>query len=205
MARDSNRKRFTKKSKGSFKKRVIAVVNSQAEKKNLDQVENATSIINSTQFLMTMVMPAQADDDNSRDGDQIRILSMRWRGHLELIGAATEGALIRFVLLRLPATNVDGSSPNVDFNNLLRPNDFYPRQLPYKYKVLHDKVYSIGGGGKSSQIITISKKLNELIQFDGVGATDIANYKFHLYGQTHHTTASELSCDMNSRIIYTDG
>ncbi len=198
------RQRFTKK-KPSFEKRVLKVVNKQAEKKVIDQTENGTSITNSTQFLMSMTMPAQGDTDITRDGDQIRLLSIRWRGHLELIGAATEGALIRFVVLRLPATNVDGAAPNVDFNNNLKPNDFYPRQLPYKYKVLSDKVVSIGGGGKSAMLINISVKLNELIQFDGSLATDIANFKYHLYGQTQHPTASELSLDMNSRIIYTDG
>lgn len=193
-----------RKSNKSFEKRVLKVVNKQAEKKVLDQTENATSIINTSQFLMTVNMPAQGDGDNSRDGDQIRILSIRFRGHLELTGGATEGALVRWLLIRLPATNVDGSAPTVDFNNLLRPNDFYPRELPYNYKVLADKTVSIGGGGKSAMLINISAKMNQLIQFDGTGVNDIANFKFYLYGQTHHTTVSELSCDMNSRVIYTD-
>ncbi len=195
----------TQKSKVSFDKRVLKVINKQAEKKVLDQNETDASIVNTAQFLMTLSMPAQGDTDATRDGDQIRLLSIRFRGHLELIGNATEGALIRFVVLRLPSTNVDGTSPTADFNNLLRPNDFYPRELPYKYKVLHDRVLSIGGGGKSSMLVNISLKMNELIQFDGTGANDIANFKYFLYGQTHHVTATELSCDMNSRLIYTDG
>ncbi len=197
-------KRRFQKNKKSFEKRVLKVVNKQAEKKVIDQNETDASILNTAQFLMTQVMPAQGDTDATRDGDQIRLLSIRWRGHLELTGGATEGALIRFVVLRLPATNVDGTAPTADFNNLLRPNDFYPRELPYKYKVLHDKVLSIGGGGKSAMLVKINIKMNELIQFDGTGANDIANFKYFLYGQTHHTTATELSCDMNSRLIYTD-
>ncbi len=195
----------TQKSKVSFDKRVLKVINKQAEKKVIDQNETDASIVNTAQFLMTLIMPAQGDTDNTRDGDQIRLLSVRFRGHLELIGSATEGALIRFVVLRLPATNVDGTAPTADFNNLLRPNDFFPRELPYKYKVLHDRVLSVGGGGKSAMLVNISLKMNELIQFDGTGANDIANFKYHLYGQTHHTTATDLSCDMNTRLIYTDG
>ncbi len=203
---NQHKRRFKRRPKKSmsFDKRVLKVINKQSEKKVIDQTEAAASITNVAQFLMSMTMPAQGDTDATRDGDQIRLLSIRWKGHLELLGAATEGALIRLIVLRLPATNVDGAAPTADFNNVLKLNDFYPRELPYKYKVLHDRVVSIGGGGKSAAIVNISVKMNELIQFDGIGANDIANFKYHLYGQTNHPTATELSFDCNSRLIYTD-
>ncbi len=188
----------------SFEKRVLKVVNKQAEKKVLDNTEVSTSITNASQFLHTLQMPAQGDTSLLRDGNQIRLLLIRLKAHVELIGSATEGALIRFIVLRIPATNVDGASPTVDFNNNLKPNDFYPRELPYKYKIMSDRVFSIGGGGKSAMLYQQSFKLNDFVQFDGTGANDIANHKYNIYAQTNHPTASELSCDMNIRMVFSD-
>ncbi len=193
-----------RKSGKSFEKRVLKVVNKQAEKKVLDATESSSSITNASQFLHTVGYPAQGDTSILRDGNQIRLLSIRLRAHVELIGAATEGALIRFIVLRTPATNVDGTSPTADFNLVLKPNDFYPRELPYKYKIMSDKVFSIGGGGKSAMLYQLSLKMNDLVQFDGTGANDVVTWKYHIFGQTNHPTASELSCDMNIRIVYSD-
>lgn len=182
----------------------MQVINKQAEKKNLDQTSVDTDVSQTSAFQHQILMPAQGDTDETRDGDQIRLLSIRFKLHIELLGVATEGAVVRLVLMRLPNNNVDGVTVETAFLNLLRPNDFYPRQLSFKYQVLHDKNYSIGGGGKSSMLVSISKKMNTLIQFNGTGQGDVQNYQYILFGQTNHPTASELSIDSNSRIIYTD-
>lgn len=198
--RRNNRKRSNK----SFKKKVLAVIHKQSEKKVLDNTLADTSITNVANFTFDLAMPAQGDTSTTRDGNQIRLISIRYKGHLELTGSASEGALVRIIMMRLPKATQDGTSAIVSFANLLRPNDFYPRELDFPYKIMYDRTVSIGGGGKSAMIINISKKLNQLIQFNGTGSTDFVNYRYYLVVNTNHPVADELSLDMNSRVVYTD-
>ncbi len=194
-----------KKSKMSFNKKVLKVIDKQAEKKNLDQSEDATSIVAGTPFNMSIGMPAQGDTDLTRDGDQIRLKSIRFRGKLSLLAPATEGALIRFLVLRLPSTNQDGSAPIADFTGMT-PNGFFPRQLPYPYKVLSDKTFALHIGANNMRLIRYNISVNnQLIQFDGSGVNDIVNYRYFVLGVTEHATASEMTCQANTRVIYTDG
>ncbi len=192
-----------RKSSSSFEKKVLKIVNKQAEKKVIDQSESDTSIVSGQPLNMAQTMAAQGDGDNQRDGDRMRLLSIRWRCELALLPAASEGAVIRFIGLRLPGTNVDGSAPIADFTGV-EPNNFYTRDLPYKYKVLFDKNVSIGGGSTSKKLIQLSHKCNDEIVFDGTAATDNVNFKYYLLGTTSHGTATELAAEVNSRMVFTD-
>ncbi len=197
--------RFNKRnSKNSFNKRVMKVIHKQAEKKVLDLTESDTSIVSGQPFNLVIGMPAQGDGDNQRNGDQVRLLSLRFRGKLALSASATEGALIRWVIIRVPATNVDGTAPIADFTSMT-PNGYYPRELPYKYKVLMDKTLSLHTGGNNMRLVKFNIPVrDQLIQFDGTAVSDISNFKFYILGLTEHATASELSCIGKTRLIYTD-
>ncbi len=198
--RRNSRKRMSQK---SFKKNVIRVIQSQAEKKFLDQAENDTSIVASQPYNLVINGPAQGDDHNQRDGDKIKMAGIRWRGQLALSASATEGASIRFLCLRLPATNVDGTAPIADFTGLL-PNDFLPQQVPYHYKVLRDFVVNIGTGAVNKKLIKINLPVKDMLQYDGSASSDRANYVYFVLGLTDHATASELSIDSNVRSLFYD-
>ncbi len=199
----SHRRRMKKGLSSKQRKEVKQIIVKDKERKVIDQTENATNITASAPFNMLLGMPAQGDDDNQRIGDSINSISMRYRGELSLNANATEGASIRILALRLPATNVDGTSPIADFTGL-KPNNFLPRQTPYQYKVLKDFVVNLGVGDKNRKIIKFSLSAKEKIQFDGDLATDIASHRFYVLGLTTHATNSELQLDMDSRFTYQD-
>ncbi len=196
-------RRKSKKSKVSFEKRVLKVINKSSEKKNLDQLENATSIVSGTPFNMNIGMPAQGDTDLTRDGDQIRVTNIWFRGELSLKAPATEGALFRLIVLRIPATNVDGTAPISDFTSMT-PNGFFPRELPYKYRIYKDVTYSLGVGEKNKRLVKIKIPVMDIQKFDGTLSTDVTSFRIAVLGVTEHATASELTMEANTRMNYYD-
>ncbi len=196
-------KRMHKKPKSSLRSKVLKIVKSQAEKKNLDQSEDDSTIIAGQPFNMAIGMPAQGDTDSTRDGSQIKLNNIYFRGELSLAAAAIEGALLRIIVIRTPFNNVDGSAPIASFTSMT-PNGFYPRNLPFSYKVYKDVVYSLGIGEKNKRLVKFTIPTKDLIKFDGTGATNVANHKYSVLGLTEHATVSEISMEANTRLHYYD-
>lgn len=198
-------RRPKRKSSMSFKKKVLKIVNTQAEKKVLDQSVSNTSLTSGNNTSDQWSYPAQGDTAIARDGNQIRLLSLRAKIRLSIIEAATDGALVRIFILKLPDTNVDGSAPTQDFQTV-KEDDFYPRELPYKYKIMYDKTHLLNPDSVPQKMVNINLNLkNELVQFDGTGSGDaVGNSAYVMFFATSHATASEVSAVGNMRTVFTD-
>ncbi len=203
MPRKQQRK--PKRKKSSFKKKVLKIVNQQAEKKVLDISINNTSLTSGNNTSDQWQYPAQGDTSILRDGNQIRLISLRAKIRLAIVEAATDGALVRIFILQMPDTNVDGVSVTSHFLTT-KEDDFYPRELPFKYKILHDKTYLLNPDSIPQRMVNISIPIkNQLIQFDGTGASDaVGPTAYVMFFATSHATASEVTAVGNMRTVYTD-
>ncbi len=205
MPRQPRKQKRKSKKPASFKKKVLSIVNQQAEKKVLNTSVSNTSITSGNNSSDQWGYPAQGDTSITRDGNQIRLIGLRAKIRLSIIEAATDGALVRIFILKLPDTNVDGASVTSHFLTT-KEDDFYPRELPFKYSILHDKTYLLNPDSIPQRMVNISIKIpNQLIQFDGTGAGDaVGQSAYVMFFATSHATASEVSAVGNMRIIYTD-
>ncbi len=198
--RKGGKKAFNRKQVKAIKK----IVGSQAEMKFLDSVVTFTSLVAGTVNNHELPMMAVGDTESTRDGNRIRLKKWKIRGTLAIVEAGKDGALVRLFLLRIPAVNVDGGATTSDFNSMT-VNSFYPRDIPYKYRILHDKVYHLSPESNNTQRqANITLQLNEQAEFDGTGASDLIGSRYVLFATSNHSTATEVSLNAVTRNQYID-
>ncbi len=196
----SGKKAFNRKQVKAIKK----IVTSQAEMKFVDSVLTFTSLVASTVNSHELPQMAQGDTESTRDGDRVRLKKWKIRSTLAIVEAGKDGALVRIFLLRLPAVNVDGGTTLADFNGMT-VNSFYPRDIPYKYRIMHDKVYHLSPESNNTQRqVNITLKLDEQAEFDGTASADLIGSRYVLFATSNHSTASEVSLNGVTRNQYID-
>ncbi len=208
FSRPKRFKRRPKSRKNTFNsnqvKAIKRITNSQAELKFVDNAIDFQSLVAGSVNNAAMPMMAIGDTESTRDGDKIRLMKWKIRGTLSIIEAGKDGVLVRIFVLKIPAVNIDGGAATSDFSSMT-VNSFYPRDIPYKYKILHDKVYYLSPDNAVSQRqVNISLKLNEEARFDGTAAADQIGLHYVLFATSNHSTASEVTYAAVTRNQYTD-
>jgi len=101
MPRRYRKRRKRAKSGGrKFKQRVLAIINTQAEHKYLDEVQTRNSIDTFPAGPHKLVWPVQGDSVNERIGDEFHIRSIKYTLNCGSPSAAANGVVWRFVVFQ---------------------------------------------------------------------------------------------------------
>ncbi len=208
MPSQKNFRKKSKKSRMPFNKSQVKAIkkitNSQAELKFVDSSIAFGSIQDGSVNSHELPMMAVGDTESTREGNRIRLIRWKIRGTLAIVEAGKDGALCRIFILRIPAVNVDGGATTSDFSSMT-VNGFYPRDIPYKYKIMYDKTFYLSPDNSVSQRqVNILIKPNEIASFDGTLAADLIDSRYVLFATSNHSTASEVTYTAVTRNQYTD-
>ncbi len=202
------RKRPAKKSSTGFNKKQVKLIkkitNSQAELKFVDSTIGFTSLTAGSVASHTIPTMIVGDTESTRDGDKIRSMKWKIRTTLSIVEAGGDGSLVRVFLLKLPATNVDGATALSRFSSMT-VNSFYPRDVPFPYRILYDKTHYVSpDNGHAQKQVNITINPNDQIHFNGTGEDDIIGDIYLLLATSNHATASEVTLVGVTRHQYTD-
>jgi len=145
------------------------------EKNFLDRQLTA-SAISSSGSLFSLILMAQGDTSNLRQGDQVKLVHIRYDGTFKIHASAAQSNLRIIIFVDKQA---NGALPTVA--NVLADataNDAivsgYNTDNKYRFRVLYDKVVQLDQAGKQSGRRSFRKKLNLRIRY-GTNAGDITD------------------------------
>ncbi len=201
MPHKRQQRRFKRKPRQSFAKKVKKVIHQSAENKFLDDSVSDTSLINtdsnSLQNGIAIQVP-QGDGESSRDGNKIEAKGLTMR----LLMTTTTSASVRFVLIKTPVFDA-----GLDFNTpfaAMGVNGQLPRNTEGKYKVLWDRTLNVDPDSKGSIAIKRYQPLNMKMEYISSSTAAPIRNNVLLYVFTNNTTASAISVALDTRLHYRD-
>jgi len=201
MPHKRQQRRFRRKPRQSFAKKVKKVIHQSAENKFLDDSVSDTSLINtdsnSLQNGVALLIP-QGDGESSRDGNKIEAKGLTMR----LLMTTTTSASVRFVLIKAPVFDA-----GLDFNTpfaAMGVNGQLPRNTEGKYKVLWDRTLNVDPDSKGSIAIKRYQPLNMKMEYISSSTAAPIRNNVLLYAFTNNTTASAINVDLDTRLHYRD-
>ncbi len=201
MPAKRQQRRFRRKPRQSFAKKVKKVIHQSAENKFLDDSVTDTSLIdtdsNSLNNGIAIQVP-QGDGESSRDGNKIEAKGLTMR----LLLTTTVSASVRFVLIKAPVWDA-----GLDFNTpftAMGVNGQLPRNTEGKYKVLWDRTLNIDPDSKGSIAIKRYQPLNMKMHYisSSTGAPNVNNLL--MFAFTNNSTASAIVVELDTRLHYRD-
>ncbi len=198
--RKFTKRRSSRRPKQSFKKRVLSVMKSSAELKEVVETSTDTSLTDASSFSETITNPAQGDGDNQRIGDRLEIKDLSIKAS---VFSGTASGLVRCYVYQ----SMGDVLPQ---NMILLPNDFYLKiqDSQSKYKVLYDRVISLDPDYRSSYLfnirIPVKKMGKKAIHFDAAASTVVDGGTILIKITTDNTTVSQMTVDCNYRYRYVD-
>ncbi len=146
----------------SHLKRLVNV-----EIKNHD-VQITGSAITDTAVITQLSNIPQGDTTITRDGAQVKALSLEFVAHLGLNTSGTT-TIVRLIIVRDKQTNqaiytaADLLDDVTSGDQLASP---YNLDNKFRFQILHDKVYNLHASN-TNQIVKKTFKLNHILRFDG--------------------------------------
>lgn len=199
MPNQNNRKR---KSKTSFKKKVLAVINERSELKQLVTTVSTTSIVETGKFALvesaSFVIP-QGDGDGQRVGDVIYLKDIDVR--VSLNAGSAQGQMRLFAYQEL-----EDEEPT-SLITALNPDEFWPRlrESDAKYRILMDKSFSLSS---QEPVKHFNLKLNNFpikkLSYDAGATTIEGGGLINMNVSTMNTTADQMSGTATIRVRYYD-
>ena len=201
MPKHYNNRRYKRKPRQSFVKKVKNILQNEAENKFLDDSVSDTSLINtdsnSLQNGIAIQVP-QGDSENERLGNKLNAKGMTMR----FLITTTVSASIRFLLIKTPVFDA-----GLDFNTpfaAVGVNGQLPRNTEGKYKVLWDRVMNIDPDSKGSVAIKRYQRLNCKMEYIASATAAPIRNNVLLFVMTNNTTGSAINVDLDTRLHYTD-
>jgi len=201
MPHKRQQRRFKRKPRQSFAKKVKKVIHQSAENKFLDDSVSDTSLINTDSNSLQngiAIQVAQGDGESSRDGNKIEAKGLTMR----LLMTTTTSASVRFVLIKTPVFDA-----GLDFNTpfaAMGVNGQLPRNTEGKYKVLWDRTLNVDPDSKGSIAIKRYQPLNMKMEYISSSTAAPIRNNILLYAFTNNTTASAISVALDTRLHYRD-
>ncbi len=134
------------------------------------------SAVSTTGQLFSVILMAQGDTSNLRQGDQVKLVHIRYDATYKIHASATQSNLRIIIFVDKQA---NGALPTVA--NLLTDVTAsdgivsgYNPDNKYRFRVLYDKVVQLDQAGKQSGRRSFRKKLNLRIRY-GTNAGDITD------------------------------
>lgn len=199
------RRRYYSRPSKSFSKKVNKVVMKSSEKKYWD-VATTTSVDLSGSITDLTAIP-QGDTDQTRDGDQLQIRSIKGKAQIQV---ADTTQIVRFIIFQwYMDTNVVGTAPTV--GQILQsvgtgygPMSGYNHDGRYNYRVLYDRTCFLDTTDKVQCGLQwfINKGLRRKIQFHG-GATGGKN-KIYLLLLSDSGAATHPAVIYYNRVSFSD-
>lgn len=200
------RKRYNRRGAPFSKKQVKAIqkiAQHSGEMKNNSDNQTSSSLISTSPFIhrMSHITIDQGDGEGQRVGDEIFIKQLSWRC---LVDAGTAQGILRVIVIQQLSDTLDS------FSTGLLVNSFLPDKATTngRYKVLYDKLMYVGGDVKNSQLIKLNFRNNRLpikkVHFDEGLATYSGGGDIEFYVITDNTTASQITCNANLKLMYYD-
>ncbi len=201
MPHKSHQRRFRRKPRQSFAKKVKKVIHNSAENKFLDDSVSDTSLINSDSNSLQngiAIQVPQGDGESSRDGNKIEAKGLTMR----MLMTTTVSASVRFVLIKTPVFDA-----GLDFNTpfaAMGVNGQLPRNTEGKYKVLWDRTLNVDPDSKGSIAIKCYQPLNMKLEYISASTAAPIRNNILLYAFTNNTTASAIVVELDTRLHYRD-
>lgn len=169
----------------SLAKYVVGLVN--VERKFKDIAHSDTVTLTPQYFYLTDIN--QGDTDVSRDGNQVRLKSIQFKGQLTWNSGSMDTQRVRMLLVRKKDTN--GSNPGS--NDILvgdAIDDYYAKNEIFNYQILIDKTYSLS---EQKPIINIKwfKKQSAIMRYSTSGEAVVSQQRngyFVMFLSTDSTT-----------------
>ncbi len=187
------------------------------EIKFLDTTISFTSVISVLQIAPVSLM-AQGDTDSTRDGDEVLLKNLYWKGILsnDVSAGSSTPTLTRILIVQ--DNQQDSDSVVFTVTDLLQTeaiDSYYKADGNHKrFKVLYDKVHStnvfksetdLTKSGMDRKWITKSHKLNRKLYFNGTAATQASQGRGKLYFcaiSDHSGLGSDM--EFQARLTYQD-
>ncbi len=162
-------------------KKDIADLKAQVKTSNKSFDSVITSVVTSNATVVNLSNIAQGSDQDNREGNRIRLLSMLIRLSVEVHASATASALRVMIVSDREQNGVDPTSAQL----LQTATDFLSpvnRTAFGRFKFLYDKIL-VTNIGTSNALLTrkISRKLSINTFYDASAAADASNRKGNLY------------------------
>lgn len=199
------RRPYGKPSK-NFSKKVNKVVMKQSEKKYWDVATTAVSV-DITGSITDLTSIAQGDTDQTRDGDQLYLRSIKGKAQIQVADTTN---IVRFIIFQwYMDTNVVGSAPTVSqilqsVGTAIGPMSGYNHDGRYNFRILYDRTCFLDTTDKVQCGLQwyINKGLRRKMQFHG-GATGGKN-KIYLLLLSDSGAATHPSVAYYNRTAYSD-
>lgn len=182
---------------------VKKIVQKSGELKYKDDLSNTNSSFrdaSQTSHNLSAFQIAQGDGLNNRDGDQIDLKSYKIKVILKTGSASGQ---VRAYLYQWRGNVEPTGLTNIE------PHGFFPRLdvADQPYKILYDRVFKLDPASYDTHQLNISVPMNKLltrkIKFDA-GATGILDGDIKFQLTTDNATASQMTTDLNARVVYHD-
>ncbi len=192
--------RRNRNSKTSFKKKVLAIVNSKKElHSKASAVNTDTSIVagGSHARLSSNLQLAQGTDDDERIGDLVAFKDITFQVGLQPgLAGLGNGVMARVKVVQYLEFELSSVVKEIE------PYEFYPnyQASDTKYRILFDRTYALSANGRQAHYQTIRIPGSKLqpVEFDDAAATE-AKGSIECSITTDTTTANELSGSISLR------
>ncbi len=200
MPRQPRRKQQRKRRGVNLNTRIKKIVLKQAESKYLDGTDSDSSwlVADDSVLFMPLNIP-QGDDNGERLGTKIHLKGVMI--YTTITGTISNSARLQYILVK---TYDATAFSNAFDNTVVGLRGQLPRNVPFNYKVLSDRIFNIDPDHKGSITFKQYLKINQEVEYtDGTTAYPIKNM-IRINTYTDNATADALGISQNYRIIYKD-
>lgn len=164
--------------------KALAVAYGVKQMLNVEKKYTDTSITHTPGTLGTIELVngiSQGDTDQTRDGNQCKMIFINWRLTITINAAATATSVRIIVIVK---KDNDSVTPNIaevlDSTGSLF-NAMYNRDTIHKFRVLYDKRLVLRAADRTMVALKFKRKMQTRIRFDGVGSASSDISKNGLY------------------------
>lgn len=156
---------------------------------------------------LTLCQLSQGDTVTTREGNRVTL--RRIKVHLKMQVAEGEYGRVRYMfILASTDTNSDGATISSYFTGVT-PGTFLPSDLPFKYRMIEDKVFNFrpGNGGDISQrIYSPSYKFDHKVIYDGGNANPNRGTPIMIItSDLGNAATNSVQIEGEAKTYYTDG
>ncbi len=178
------------------------------EKKNHDVSVTAVGVPDGVGTIFQLTNIPQGDTTISRDGSNVKIISIYIKILMILDASATTGSSFRVILVHDKQTNqaiyttAELLSTVVNGSSLVSPLNL---DNQFRFRILHDKCYTLSDGGSKHKFVKIFKKVNTRLRFDAstpsIADLRSSSYSLVLIG---NETTNEPNVRFEARLRFVD-